>query len=90
MEAPQIMVEEIVPNLYHAEIPLPRSPLKWLNSYIVKGGNRFLIVDTGFNSEECLNEMNANLQKLGVDLNRTDIFITHLHVDHIGDRKSVV
>ncbi len=78
------MIEEIVPNMYRTEIPLPRSPLKWLNSYIVKGGDRFLIIDTGFNREECLNAMNASLKKLGVDLNKTDIFITHFHVDHIG------
>ena len=78
------MIEEIVPNLYRTEIPLRGSPLKWLNSYIVKGGDRFLIIDTGFNREECLEMMNASLQKLGVHLNKTDIFITHLHVDHIG------
>ena len=70
--------------MYRTEIPLPRSPLKWLNSYIVKGGDRFLIIDTGFNCEECLNEMSTNLQKLGVDLDKTDLFITHLHVDHMG------
>lgn len=78
------MIEEIVSNLYRTEIPLPGSPLKWLNSYIVKGGNRFLIIDTGFNHEACLNAMNASIQKLGVDLDRTDFFITHLHVDHMG------
>ena len=78
------MIEEIVPNLYRTEIPLPKSPLKWLNSYIVRGRDRFLIIDTGFNREECQNEMNASLRKLGVDLNKTDLFITHLHVDHIG------
>lgn len=78
------MIEEIVPNLYRTEIPLPKSPLKWLNSYIVRGGDRFLIIDTGFNREECQNELNASLQKLGVNLNKTDIFVTHLHVDHIG------
>ena len=78
------MIEEIAPNLYRTEIPLPKSPLKWLNSYIVKGGDKFLIIDTGFNCEECLNAMVTNLQKLGVDLNKTDIFITHLHVDHMG------
>jgi len=78
------MIEEILPNLYRTEIPLPNSPLKWLNSYIVRGKDRFLIIDTGFNREECLNAMNASLQQLGVDLNKTDFFITHLHVDHMG------
>ena len=78
------MIEEILPNLYRTEIPLPKSPLKWLNSYIVKGEDRFLIIDTGFNREECLSVMNAGLQKLGVDLNKTDFFITHCHADHMG------
>ena len=78
------MIEEIVPNLFRTEIPLPNSPLKSLNSYIVKGEDRFLIIDTGFNLQECQNEMNVSLQKLRVDLSKTDIFLTHLHVDHIG------
>jgi glyoxylase-like metal-dependent hydrolase (beta-lactamase superfamily II) len=78
------MIEEILPNLYRTEIPLPKSPLKWLNSYIVKGEDRVLIIDTGFNHEECLSVMNASLQKLDVDLNKTDFFITHLHADHMG------
>lgn len=78
------MIEEILPNLYRTEIPLPKSPLKWLNSYIVKGGDRFLIIDTGFNRKECLDVMNASLQKLGLDLNKTDFFITHFHADHMG------
>jgi len=78
------MPEEIFPNLYHTEIPLPKNPLKSLNSYIVKGDDRFLIIDTGFNREECLNAMNASLQALEVDLNKTDFFITHLHADHMG------
>ena len=78
------MIEEILPNLYRTEIPLPKSPLKWLNSYIVKGGERFLIIDTGFNRAECLEAMNASLQKLGIDLNKTDFFITHFHADHMG------
>ncbi len=49
-----------------------------------QGGDRFLIIDTGFNHEECLKAMNSSLQKLGVDLNKTDFFITHLHSDHMG------
>jgi glyoxylase-like metal-dependent hydrolase (beta-lactamase superfamily II) len=78
------MLEEILPNLYRTEIPLPKNPLKWLNAYIIKGDGRFLIVDTGFNREECLNAMHDSLQKLGVDLNKTDFFITHIHSDHMG------
>lgn len=84
MEVAYIMIEEIAPNLYRMEIPLPKSPLKWLNSYVVKSRDRFLIIDTGFNQDECQNEMNANLRRLSVNLNKTDVFVTHFHVDHIG------
>ncbi|MGB8706535.1 MAG: MBL fold metallo-hydrolase [Dehalococcoidia bacterium] len=78
------MIEEILPDLYRVEIPLPRSPLKALNSYMVKGNGRFLIIDTGMNREECLRPMHSALQKLGIDLDKTDFFITHLHADHSG------
>jgi glyoxylase-like metal-dependent hydrolase (beta-lactamase superfamily II) len=36
------------------------------------------------NRKECYDEMLSNLAKLGVDLKKTDFFITHLHVDHLG------
>jgi len=78
------MIEELLPGLYKVEIPLPRSPLKALNSYVIKGRDRFLIIDTAMNREECLIPTRSALQKLGIDLSRTDFFITHLHADHSG------
>jgi glyoxylase-like metal-dependent hydrolase (beta-lactamase superfamily II) len=78
------MSEEICPDLYRLQIPLPESPLKSLNSYVIKGPERNLIIDTGFNRRECLEAMQAGLSELSVDLKKTDIFITHLHADHFG------
>jgi len=78
------MVEEILPNLYKIEIPLPGSPLKALNSYLIKSQGRFLVIDTGMNREECMREMSSNLERLDVDLKKTDFFITHIHTDHLG------
>ena len=78
------MPEEILPNLYRIEIPLPNSPLKALNSYVIKTPERNMIIDTGMNREECLNAMLAGLRELAVDLQKTDFFITHLHADHMG------
>jgi len=77
-------MEEILPNLYRIEIPLPGSPLKVLNSYVIKGDERNLIIDTGLNRKVCLDAMNAGLNELGIDLAKTDLFITHLHADHFG------
>lgn len=78
------MPEEILPGFYRLEIPLPDSPLKSLNSYIITGSPRNLIVDTGFNRDECYAAMQKGLRSLNVDLNHTDFFITHLHADHYG------
>lgn len=78
------MVEEIAVNLYKIEVPLPQSPLKSINSYVIKDPDRNLIIDTGMNREECLNAMVAGLKRLDVDLRKTDFFITHFHVDHLG------
>ena len=78
------MIEEILPNLYRIEIPLPRSPLKYLNSYLVRAGGHSLLIDTGMNREECRRVMFSSLKKLGVDLAKTSFFITHLHSDHLG------
>jgi glyoxylase-like metal-dependent hydrolase (beta-lactamase superfamily II) len=78
------MYEEILPNLFRIKIPLPDSPLRYLNSYIITDSARNLIVDTGLNRQACLDTMQRGLNTLGVDLSRSDIFITHRHIDHFG------
>lgn len=78
------MVQEIMPRLYKLDIPLPHNPLKSLNSYVIKGKERNLIIDTGMNREECKKAMALGLAELDVDLEVTDFFITHMHADHSG------
>ena len=78
------MCEEILPGLFRLKIPLPDSPLKYLNSYAIKGADRSLIIDTGLNRKECLHAMQDGLGTLNIDLKSADIFITHLHADHFG------
>jgi glyoxylase-like metal-dependent hydrolase (beta-lactamase superfamily II) len=78
------MCEEILPSLFRNKIPLPDSPLKYLNSYIIRDSRRSLIIDTGLNRKECLQAMQQGLHQLGIDLEKSDIFITHLHADHFG------
>jgi glyoxylase-like metal-dependent hydrolase (beta-lactamase superfamily II) len=78
------MAQEIFPDLYRIKIPLPDTPLKYLNSYVIKAKPRSLIVDTGLNHEICLDAMHEGLAEIGLDLENVDIFITHLHADHFG------
>ncbi len=78
------MIENILANLYRIEIPLFQSPLKAINSYVIKNSERNLVIDTGWNREECMNIMRDGLKQLGVDHRKTDFFITHSHSDHLG------
>lgn len=78
------MVNEVYPNIFLNEIPLPKNPLKSINSYIVKSESRNLVIDTGFNTPECQNELMRGLEELNLDLKKTELLITHMHTDHSG------
>ena len=78
------MIEEVLPNLYKMEIPLPRNPLKAVNSYVIKDNERNLMIDTGMNRPACQTAMKECLNELDLDLRKTDFFISHFHADHAG------
>ncbi len=78
------MIETVFPDLFRIEIPLPGNPLKSVNAYVIRDGDRSLVVDTGMNRPECRDALTAGLAELGVDGQRTDFFITHFHADHLG------
>jgi glyoxylase-like metal-dependent hydrolase (beta-lactamase superfamily II) len=65
-------------------VSLPGNPLKSLNSYALIGADRNLLIDTGFNLPESLEDLRAGVEELGLDMGRTDIFLTHFHADHCG------
>ncbi|MBE6992777.1 MAG: MBL fold metallo-hydrolase [Ruminococcaceae bacterium] len=77
------MTEKIAENIYRLQIPLEGNPLRSLNSFLIKG-NPSLLIDTGFRTDACRNAITAQLVELGVNLDDTDIFLTHLHSDHTG------
>jgi glyoxylase-like metal-dependent hydrolase (beta-lactamase superfamily II) len=77
-------VEEIFDNIYQLRVPLPGNPLKFLNSYLIKGSPRSLLIDTGFNLPECKDALLKGMETLGLDWSEVDFFITHAHYDHAG------
>ncbi len=77
------MAEEILPQLYRIEVPLPKNPLRALNAYLIKD-DRSLLIDTGFAREECRSALLAGLTEVGVQPEEVDLFVTHLHADHSG------
>lgn len=78
------MSEEVGAGIYRTEIPLRGNPLRAINSYLIRGDDRWLMIDTGMNRPECREAMLASLRELGADLRKTDIFVTHFHADHLG------
>ena len=76
--------EEVVEDIFRLQIPLPKNPLRALNSYVIKGPERNLVIDTGMRRKECLDAMHAGLKSLRINLDETDFFITHFHADHLG------
>lgn len=78
------MIADVFPDIYRIEVPLPRNPLRAINSYVVRGPDRWLMIDTGMNRPESIEAMRAGIASLAVDLDRTDFFITHGHSDHVG------
>ncbi len=78
------MIREVFPNIYVNEIPLPKNPLKILNSYIILSEDRAMIIDTGFNLPECKEALLQGIKELNIDPTKTDVVLTHMHVDHSG------
>ena len=78
------MIQEVYKNIYKVELKLPNNPLKSINIYIIKGEEKSLIIDTGFNIEDCKNDLLAALESLNIETSNLEVFITHLHSDHCG------
>lgn len=78
------MVDELWPSIFRMEVPLPGNPLKAVNSYLVRGTDRSLLIDTGMHCRECLAAIETGLSGLGIPIERVDFFLTHFHPDHIG------
>lgn len=77
-------VEQIRENLWRIGVTLPKSPLKELNTYYIRGEESDLLIDTGYRREECREALAAGLKEVGYERERTDILLTHMHSDHTG------
>lgn len=78
------MIKEVVKDIYTFSVTLPNNPLKALNVYVVKGTDRTVIFDTGFNAEESKVDLLNGLEALDLKLEDVEVVLTHLHSDHVG------
>lgn len=78
------MIEEVSEDLYRIELFLPKNYPPSVNIYVVRDGEKSLIIDAGLQVDECLEAMRTALKKLDVRIENADLFLTHCHGDHIG------
>jgi glyoxylase-like metal-dependent hydrolase (beta-lactamase superfamily II) len=78
------MIYPVNNHIFRIVVRLPNNPLKSLNAYVLKGSRRNLLIDTGFNLPESFEDLSDGIKTLGLDMDQTDIFLTHCHADHTG------
>jgi len=78
------MYEKVGEGIFCIKVPLPKSPLKAINCYLIKGTAGDLLIDTGFRRTECREWLSKSLDELKVQRERLDVLATHIHSDHVG------
>jgi glyoxylase-like metal-dependent hydrolase (beta-lactamase superfamily II) len=79
------MIEQIFPDLFRIKVPFYGNPLRDINVYIIKDGAKSLMVDNGIDLAETRRELLDDIRTLGLDLEKTEFFITHAHPDHCSN-----
>ena len=77
-------MEELEKGLFRLTVPLEGSPLKEIHPYLIAGETRNLLIDTAFNTDQCEKALLEEMRAAGAAPDNTDIFLTHMHVDHSG------
>ena len=76
---------EVIPGIHQLKLPMPQGPLKYINAYLVQGDNGYLLVDTGWNTDETLDSLKKQLAEIGINIKDiSQIVLTHIHPDHYG------
>lgn len=72
-------------GVHKIRVPLTGSPLGWVNAYVLRADDGFILVDCGWDLPDALDALRVGLDDLGIRLEdlRT-LVITHNHPDHYG------
>jgi glyoxylase-like metal-dependent hydrolase (beta-lactamase superfamily II) len=78
------IISEVAPGIFRILVRLPIPEVGSMNSYVIVDASRNIIVDPGMAHPACYATMEKAIQKLSLDLECTDFFITHHHLDHFS------
>jgi glyoxylase-like metal-dependent hydrolase (beta-lactamase superfamily II) len=77
-------ISEVAAGIFRIAVQIPIPEVGSMNSYVIVESNRSLIIDPGMAHPTCYEQMEKSIEDLGLDLGRTDFFITHHHLDHFS------
>jgi glyoxylase-like metal-dependent hydrolase (beta-lactamase superfamily II) len=78
---------EVFPGIYWIKNPigLAGASLSHVNSYLAHGEDGYLLIDTGWNTEESFDEIQNSLEEIGASIKDiSQVLVTHIHPDHYG------
>jgi glyoxylase-like metal-dependent hydrolase (beta-lactamase superfamily II) len=77
-------VTQLAPDCWRIRLPLPFR-LREVNVFLLRGPDGYTLIDTGLGTPEGRATFDAALKELGiVERDIKDVYVTHLHPDHIG------
>lgn len=80
-------MSEVFPGIQWFQLPITmeQSNLAFINVYLVEGDKGYLLVDSGWNTEESFIALKKGMAKIGADVKDiSQIVVTHVHPDHYG------
>ena len=78
---------EITPGIRWIKLPITmeQSNLAYVNVYLIEGSKGYLLVDSGWNTDESFAALHNTLIKNGIGFQDIkQILVTHVHPDHYG------
>ena len=78
-------MKEVTDGIYQLPVPLRSSPLGHVNVYLIQNEDGYLLVDTGWDTDESFSSLESQLAEIGASPEQINqIVITHIHPDHYG------
>ena len=76
---------EVIPDIYQLRLPTADFPPGYVNAYLIQGSNKWLLIDTGWDTKEVLASLKKQLDEIGISVKDiAQIVLTHSHTDHAG------
>jgi glyoxylase-like metal-dependent hydrolase (beta-lactamase superfamily II) len=75
----------VAPGVHRIPLPLPGDALRAVNVYAIEEGDRIVLVDSGWHSEESWDVLTTGLRGIGAEAGDVSrVLVTHIHNDHFG------